>query len=187
MTNYTFSQVCKAAGKDPFYIKNIQRALDLPIPEKNESYSKSYVEFLTTIISLRAFSVPLKKITELFELEKKILVLLHVDALTDSKTWYLDACGRNNNSGHPENQLLLTEYDLGFPVTAEHVQHNLDFGERDKELFKGIEMGEDVRNVLSKYLDMVHEIRKKMRQEEIVLVNALDWAEKIGDKPYLKR
>jgi hypothetical protein len=80
--------------------------------------------------------------------EKQILRLLHVDSPGNSPTWYLDACALPDAKKGLETRLLLSGYDLGFRLDATAVQDALDFGAREKELFKGADMGEDVRNLL---------------------------------------
>lgn len=189
---YSFSDICDALGKSPFYVRNLQKTLGLPLPDgrKDEKkkrrprgkkmdqlsggYCPRYLTFLEKVVAMRAFNVPLARIAELFELEKKILVLLHLDGLYNSDTWYFGAAGsRELTDGH----LLLTGHDLGFPLVDGAIQHNLDFAEREAELFNGEEMGEDVRRVLTKYHAMLQEIQSMIRREQPVLRNALDWAE----------
>ena len=161
-------------GKSSFYVKNLQRALKLYVPDKKTGYSLQYLRFMEKAVSLRALNVPQEKIIDLFEVEKKILEMLHIDSISNSKTWYLDACVPHENG---DKHLLLTGYDLGFPIDEGHIQHHLDFSERNPELFKGSEMGEDVRLVLEKYTGQLEDIKKKVHQEEPVLRNALAWAE----------
>lgn len=190
---YTFTELCNALGKGSFYVRNLQKSLGLPVIhgrddgkkarprrrtrkkiEKKSGYSARYLVFLEKVVAMRAFNVPLSKIVELFEVEKKILTLLHLDSLYDADTWYFGSAEPQELS---DGHLLLTGHDLGFPIVDGDIQHNLDFAERETELFDGEEMGEDVRRVLTKYHAMVHEIRSTIRKEQPVLRNALDWAE----------
>ena len=67
---------------------------------------------------------------------------------------------------------------LGFPLDAESVQPTLDFGERDTELFKGHEMGEDIRRILKKYSGQLDDIRRRINKEKPVLETALLWVRK---------
>ena len=59
------------------------------------------------------------------------LQLLHVDS-TGSRTWFLDSCGVTT---HPERRLLLTNHDLGVPLTGGEVQTGLNFADSCPELF----------------------------------------------------
>lgn len=174
--DYTYNDMCTAVGKSRLYVRNLVRALGLPIAMNGEGYSREYVRFLEKAVSLRAFSVSVQRIVDLLEIEKKILRLLHIDSLSQSMIWYLDGCCRESES---RNCLLLTGYDIGFsadPKAPGHVQHHLDFSPRDPELFTGAEMGEDVRRVLEKYHELVEDVRKRVEQETPVLRDALSWA-----------
>jgi hypothetical protein len=178
MDGFSFPDLCRILGKDAFTIKGLQRHLELHMPEKGGVYTQSYAIFMEKIVALRAFNVPQEDIKALFETEKKILRLLHVDTLTDSPTWYLDACVSAEDCEGAADRLLLTGHRLDFPAGAPAVQHNLDFGRRDPELFKGVEMGEDIRRVFRKYLTLLDALTERIRKERPVLRNALDWAER---------
>jgi hypothetical protein len=180
MTSFTFTELCAMLGRESPYVHNLQRLLGLHIPGKGEGYSQSYLIFMEKVVSLRALHVPQDEIRELFETEKKILRLLHADSLTGSLTWYLDACAGGNGDDNHHNdpapdRLLLSGCRLGFPLDADVVQPTLDFGERKPELFKGHEMGEDVRRVLRKYRTQLADIRTRIEKEKPVLENALLW------------
>lgn len=170
-------------GREYPYIHSLQRHLELHIPTKGDGYSQSYVIFMEKVVSLRALHVPQDEIKDLFETEKKVLRLQHVDSLTPSPTWYLDACaGANSDDNHHNDpapdRLLLSGYRLGFDVTADIVQPTLDFGKRHAELFKGHEMGEDIRQILRKYRAQLDAIRRRVEKERPVLENALLWIRK---------
>ncbi len=174
-----FGEVCQMLGRDPLFVRTLQRQLGLHIPEKDAGYSQGYVIFLEKLVSLRALHVPLEDIRELFEVEKKILSLLHVDALDRSPTWYLDECnGEREQAVFPE-RLLLSGHRLGFRIDANMIQPTLDFGERHPELFKGREMGEDVFLVVRKYVSMVRAMRERIERERPILENALYWARRV--------
>jgi hypothetical protein len=169
----TFSQLCRKMGRSPHYIRNLQTKLGLHIPKDSEGYSLSYRVFLETIIILRAFSVPLEDIIELFEAEKRILKFLRVDTLSLSPTWYLDQCGRN---GEGINRLLLTNQDLGGSITDGGVQFHLDFRGAHGELFSGAEMGQDASRVMAAYETRLDKVRGRVKTEEVVLRRALAWS-----------
>lgn len=180
MKSYTLAALCRTLGRDALYVRNLQRLLELHVPEGGEGYSPAYVAFMEKITALRALHVPQSDITELFAVEKKILVLLHVDTLTNSPTWYLDDCGACDEKAPSEaGRLLLSGYRLGFSLDAEAVQHSLDFGPRNPELFKGTDMGEDIRRVVDKYLGLLGGVRQRIAKEKPVLENALSWAGRV--------
>lgn len=169
-----FNEVCQALCKPYPYLRQLQMKLGLHIPDDHtEGYAESYIAFLNTVVVLRTFGVSVEDIVDLFETEKKLLKLLKVDTLTNSKTWYLEFCGPATDGG---NRLLLTNYDLSRSVTPGAVQFHLDFGVRDQELFSGAEMGEDIRRVMGKYKKLLDKIHDRIRSEEPVLREALTWA-----------
>ena len=182
VAGFSFSELCKILGKDAVYVRNLQRLLDLHIPGKDHGYSQNYLIFMEKIVALRSFHVPQDEIKELFDTEKKIMRLLHADTLTDSPTWYLDGCGGSEEDEAASSRLLFGGYRLDFPLPARTVQHTLDFGPRAPELFKGSEMGEDLRRVMQKYHGLVNALRERIAREKPVLENALHWA-----RGFLKR
>jgi len=172
-TELTISECCKICGKSHIYVRNLQKAMELPILGKGSLYPRTYLHFLQRVIALRTFSVSLEDISDLFVKEKNILRLLKMDSLVNSPTWYLDQCG---DKGDSDCHLLLTGYNVGFPITQGTIQANLDFGSREKELFNGKEMGEDVRRSLDGYLKLLAEIKSRVTREKPVLQQALKWA-----------
>jgi hypothetical protein len=170
----SFSELCQACGKSQVYVKNIQTCLGLPAPAKDSGYSPAYARFIQAITALRAFSVPMSEIADLFTKEQIVLRLLKVDALGASFAWHLDHC---DPKGHKERRLLLTGYDVGFPIDGKVIQPNLDFGVQKQELFSGEEMGEDVRRALDSYRQLLAKVRARVDQERPVLNQALQWAE----------
>jgi hypothetical protein len=178
MNGFGFADLCRKLGREPVYILGLQRSLDLHVPEKDEGYSDAYAAFMRKVLHLRALHVPLDAVKALWETEKKLLALLHVDGLTDSPTWYLDACGSGDGRLSPDG-LLLSGYRLGFPVAAKVVQTSLDFGDRKTELFKGREMGEDVSLVLDRYREQLAVVRERMAGERRIVEDALSWARTI--------
>lgn len=172
MATFTVRQLSEKLGKDPLYVRNVQKTLNLHVPD-GEGYSLAYLRFLRKIIALRTFSVPMDDIVRLFEIEKKLLRLLRADTHSSSPTWYLDACA---GRGQHESRLLLTGYDLGVPVAGGTIQTSLDFGDMPPELFEGEEMGEDIGRILDQYLKLVDKTRHRTRNESPILRHALSWA-----------
>jgi len=172
---FTPARLCEILGKTQFYISNLQRALGLHVPGSGEGYSAAYVSFMEKIVALRTFNVATADIADLFTKEKRILELLKFDSLSNSPTWYLDACGSPQRS---DEHLLLTGHALGFSVDSTAIQTNLDFGKRDDELFEGHEMGEDVNRALAAYRKLATKICARVEKETPVLRNALFWGER---------
>lgn len=177
--NYRFSELCLALGKSPAAVRQLQRSLDLHVPEHLAGYSDAYLSFLEKVVWLRAFGISMERIAELLESEKRILRFLHVDSLSDSPTWYLDACRPATEAPLSETRLLLTDHDIGLTPDAYAVQHSLNFGRRDKELFAGAEMGEDLKLMAKKYWRLLDGVIETIGQEQMVLENALTWSRQL--------
>jgi DNA-binding transcriptional MerR regulator len=154
------------------------KSIDLPLPCKTQGYSEQHLNFLKKVISLRAFHVPVAQIKEIFDTEKKILLLLHVDSLSPSPSWYLDYC---TTPDIERNCLLLTGYKMDFALDSQAVQHTLDFNTKPPELFQGGEMGEDVRRVLAKYRELAKELQEKVAKELPLVEFALEWSAGLMD------
>ena len=142
------------------YLRGLQTRFDLPEFE-GAGYSDAYLEFLTKLVHLRALSIPEEALRNLWHIEKKLLLLLHADT-TDSPTWFLDACGATN---HPEQRLLLSNYDIGVEIPSKSLQLGLNFSNKLPELFTGRQMGEDGLRVLHDYLQLHTRIRSDIRAE----------------------
>ncbi len=175
---YTFAELCRLLGKDTLYIRNLQRGLGLPI--EADGYGEPYLRFMDKVVALRTFSVPMDRIRGLLDVEKKVLTLLHVDSLERTDTWFMESCCKPLRPGHC---LLLSGYDIGFPIASHEtgqLQHNLDFNQKDAELFSGAEMGEDIRRILRSYVQDLEAIRTTVEKEQTVLESALDWIAHTG-------
>ena len=174
----TLASVARRCGKPVTTLRTLQKSLGLHVPV-DDVYSEAYCRFLEKIVALQALHVSRPAITELFEKERQILRLLHVDSLSSSPTWYLDACAQPETRATLATRLLLSGHDLGFKLDATALQDNLDFGSRERELFRGKEMGEDVRKLLSDYLRLLAAIRQAVSAEIPAIRNALNWASKV--------
>jgi hypothetical protein len=118
----TFGDMAKALNRFPVQLSTLQKQFALPAFE-GAAYSDAYQTFLRTVISLRTLNVSDSALLDLWDLEKKLLQLLHADS-TGSATWFLDECGRTT---HPNCRLLLTNYDIGMSLDAQGVQPGLNF------------------------------------------------------------
>ncbi len=170
---YTHAEMCECLGKSVPYVRRIQTQMEVPFLKKGELYPDAYIRFMRKVISLRTFNVPVDEIKELFTREKRILEIMHFDAVSDSPFWYM---AEGEHPVKSESHLLLTGHDLGFPIASDAIQTNLDFRERERELFGGHEMGEDIRRVLEIYVKTLRKIDSRVRVEREVLMDALSWA-----------
>jgi hypothetical protein len=171
--------IATRCGRPVTALRTIQKTFALHIPTEGV-YSEAYCRFLEKIVALQALHVSRTALLEIFEKEKQILRLLHVDTLSSSPTWYLDDCAQPETKASLATRLLLTGHDLGFKLDAPATQDTLDFGSREKELFKGREMGEDVRKLLADYLRLFTAIRQTVSTEIPVIRNALNWASRLS-------
>ena len=140
---HTLGDMAKALNRSAVYLHGVQARFELPAMV-GSGYPEAYLSFLRTVVFLRMLNVSEESLRDLWHIEKKLLQLLHVDS-TGSSTWFLDSCGASN---HPERRLLLTNHDLGVPLTDSEIQTGLNFADSLPELFGGKEMGEYALSVL---------------------------------------
>ena len=167
---HTLAEMAGILNRSTVYLSGLQKRFELPVFE-GTTYPEAYLEFFRTVIYLRMFGISEEALRELWFLEKKLLILLHVDS-TGSRTWFLDACGRTT---HRERRLLLSNFDLGISLDAREVQTGLDFSERLPELFEGKAMGEDALRVLDDCLKREKSILRDVRSELPQVRAAVKW------------
>ena len=164
-----FAEVCTRLHRAPVYVRGLQRRFALPLLD-GASYTAAYVAFLETIIHLRILGVPEETLTQLWHLERKLMDLLHADAI-GSLTWFLDACGAADNRGQ---RLLLSNFDLGVYLPSGSLQLGLNFSSKTTpELFTAPEMGEDAILVLRQYVTLHQEILRDILMEYPIVGAAL--------------
>lgn len=168
---HSFGDLSKALNRSAVYLHRVQERFELP-PLEGDSYSDAYLAFLRTIVFLRAMNISEATLRHLWEVEKKLLQLLHVDT-AGSTTWFLDSCGKTT---HRERRLLLSNYDLGVPVPSQTLQLGLNFSDALPELFEGKEMGEDALRVLNLYIDLHTSIVCEVQRELPNVRAAVQWA-----------
>lgn len=166
----SFADMAKALNRSAIYLSGLQKRFELPAFE-GAAYSPAYLAFLRGVINLRTFDISEETLRDLWQLEKKLLQLLHVDS-TGSRTWFLDSCGATT---HPERRLLLTNHDLGIPLTGTEVQTGLNFASSLPELFPGQEMGEDALRVLREILRIRARILTDVSAELSHIRAAIKW------------
>ncbi len=167
----TFGAMAKSLNRSPVFVAGFQKRFELPALE-GAAYTPAYSAFLRRVIWLRTFDIPEETLRNLWHLEKKLLQLLHVDS-TGSRTWFLDSCGATT---HPERRLLLTNHDLGLPLTESEVQTGLNFADSLPELFAGKEMGADALRVLRECLKLRARVLSTLAAELPHVRDAVKWA-----------
>jgi hypothetical protein len=172
---HALADIAAALNRSPQFFRGVQARLALPAFE-GTGYSPAYFAFFRTVVYLRALNTSDDSLRDLWNLEKKLLRLLHADS-TGSPTWFLDSCGATN---HPRQRLLLSNYDLGVEVPARALQLGLNFSKDPlPELFAGAEKREDALRVLSDYLKLYGRIRADLATQDPLLREAMQWASQL--------
>ena len=151
----------------------MRKRFGLPVLEE---YPECYVAFLRKVRDLRNLGVSEEKLADLWDLERKLIAILHLD-LGGGELSLIEGCSAEAD---PEHRLLLSNADLGVPLMARDVQAGLDFSTgRPKELFEGKEMGEDALRLLGEYQILLQEFREILKSERRVLKESLSWCKTI--------
>jgi hypothetical protein len=175
MAMIKMSELCRTLGRSPAYIRKIQAALKIPM-HKDGTLPESIIPLIEKVLMLRAFSVPLEDIAELFRRERHVLESLRMDSLSTSSYWYLESCGQPSSEHQRERRLFLTDYDVGFDLAGGQVQAHLDFGRNQHELFTRAEMGDDSLRHIDRYFRQLDSVRDRVALEQTFLEQALLWA-----------
>jgi hypothetical protein len=170
MTMHSITDIARQFNRTVLYCRGLQERFGVAIYE-GSAYSNAYVAWFKTIIHLRSLGISEDALLKLWNLEKKILQLLQIDAV-ESPTWYLDSCGKKL---HRRRRLLLTNYDIKFTINANKLQLGINFHPKPVELFNGTEMGEDVLNVLQRYREQYRRIVADANTESRQLASAAGW------------
>lgn len=144
-----------------------------------EDYPECYVAFLQKIRDLRNLGVSEEKLGDLWDLERKLIEILHLD-LGGEELSLIEGC---SVEADPEHRLLFSNADLGVPLMSRDVQAGLDFQKRPSELFVGKEMGEDALRLLCEYRVLLQEVRGIVGRERKVMKESLKWAKSVGIPP----
>jgi hypothetical protein len=170
---HTLGDIAKALNRPVTQLVAWQRRFALPLCA-GAGYAEAYLGFLQRVSTLRTLNVSDELVDKLWQLERKLLTLLHVDS-TGSPTWFLDSCGQTS---HPERRLLLSNHDMGRTLDARTLQLGLNFAEQPSELFPGAAMGEDALRVLREYLQSHERAREAVQRELPNVREAARWAGK---------
>jgi len=169
----TSTSLSNALGRPALWISRQRKRFGLPVLE---DYPECYVAFLRKVRDLRNLGVSEEKLGDLWDLEKKLIAILHLD-LGGGELSLIDGCSAEAD---PERRLLLSNADLGMPLMARDVQTGLDFQSRPRELFEEKEMGEDALRLLGEYRDLLQEVRESVGRERVVLKSSLQWERAFG-------
>ena len=163
-------------GRPALWISRMRKHFGLPVLE---DYPECYEAFLRKVRDLRNLGVSEEKFGQLWDLERKLIEILHLD-LGGGELSLIEGC---SVEADPERRLLLSNADLGVPLMARDLQTGLDFQALPKELFEGKEMGDDALRILREYSDLLDETLKTVSRESKVLKNSLRWAKSLGFQP----
>jgi hypothetical protein len=167
---HSFSDLTRTLNRPAIYLRGLQSRFELPECD-GAGYSDAYLDLLKKLLHLRTLFIPEETLRNLWQIEKKLLQLLHADS-TGSATWFLDACGPRT---HPKRRLLLTNYDMGVEIPSKTLQLGLNFADRLPELFSGREMGEDALHLLNDYLKLYARIPSDIKAELPMVRAAARW------------
>ena len=146
----------------------MRKRFGLPVLEQ---YPECYEAFLRKVRDLRNLGVSEEKLGALWDVERKIIAILHLD-LGGGELSLIEGC---TVDADPDHRLLLSNADLGVPLMALDLQTGLDFQVRPPELFEGKEMGEDALRLLREYRKLLKEIMETVARERNVLKDSLRW------------
>ena len=161
-------ELAEKLGRPALWISRMRKRFGLPVLEQ---YPECYEAFLRKVRDLRNLGVSDEKLGALWDVERKIIAILHLDLgggeLSLIEGYTVDA--------DPDHRLLLSNADLGVPLMALDLQTGLDFQVRPLELFEGKEMGEDALRLLREYRKLLKEIMETVARERNVLKDSLRW------------
>jgi len=155
-------------GRPALWISRMRKRFGLPVLEQ---YPECYEAFLMKVRDLRNLGVSEEKLGALWDVERKIIAILHLD-LVGGELSLIEGC---TVEADPDHRLLLSNADLGVPLMALDLQAGLDFQVRPPELFEGKEMGEDALRLLREYRKLLKEIMETVARERNVLKDSLRW------------
>jgi hypothetical protein len=171
----TLAGIAAELGRDRLYLLGWIKRFELP-PGHGNRYPATYLSFFRTVAFLRLAQIPEEKLIELWNLEKKLMNLLHVDTST-SPTWMIDG---HAAAGNDSRRLFLSRFDMGTDLQSACVQPGLDFSPASAELFDGRDMGEDALRLLGIYLAELKPVLATVASQSALLGEAARWAGRMG-------
>ncbi len=166
-------ELLESLGRPALWISRMRKRLGLPVLEQ---YPECYETFLRKVRDLRNLGVTEEKLGALWDVERKIITILHLD-LGGGELSLIEGCSAEAD---PDHRLLLSNADLGVPLMSLDLQGGLDFQVRPRELFEGKEMGEDALRLLREYRKLFQGVRETIGRERKVLKEGLSWEKSVG-------
>ena len=170
------SELSERLHRPALWITRMRKRFGLPVLEV---YPECYEAFLRKVRDLRNLGVSEEKLGKLWDLERKLIEILHLDP-GGGELSLIEGCSAEAD---PDRRLMLSNADLGVPLMAQDVQAGLDFQSRPRELFEGKAMGEDALQILREYRCILQEVREIVKRERKVLSESLRWEKSIGIGP----
>jgi hypothetical protein len=167
------SELSIKLGRPALWISRMRKRFGLPVLEQ---YPECYETFLRKVRDLRNLGVSEEKLGALWDVERKIIAILHLD-LGGGELSLIEGCFVEAD---PDHRLLLSNADLGVPLTALDLQTGLDFQVRPPELFEGKEMGEDALRLLREYRKLLKSMQETICRERKILTEGLRWQKSVG-------
>jgi hypothetical protein len=164
--------LAQKVGKSVPFVMALQQKHGLPACK---DYREGYAVLVQKLIYLSLCSVPLKDSRDLLKSEHRLLELLKVDSLHETPDWFESLCTMDSGP----TRLLLSGYDIGYPVSGKIVQPGLDFSAREKELFPEHEMGANALLALTRYAQLLAPIQLQMVRELHGIQDAARWVRKV--------
>ncbi|MCP5540160.1 MAG: hypothetical protein H7A52_08480 [Akkermansiaceae bacterium] len=152
-------------------VTKLQVRFHLPV-FAGKRYAPAYLEFLRTVVQLLALNVKENALTDLWDLELKLLNLMQAGLGNASPTWFLDQCGARRNR---RRRLLLSQFDIGVELPPLAIQPGLALNDSPPELFDGRDMGEDELTILELYLNRLESIHHIVDREWPRAAAAAKW------------
>ena len=166
-------ELAEKLGRPALWISRMRKRFGLPVLEQ---YPECYETFLRKVRDLRNLGVSEEKLGALWDVERKIIAILHLD-MGGGELSLIEGC---SVEADPDHRLLMSNADLGVPLMALDLQAGLDFQVRPPELFEGKEMGEDALRLLQEYRKLLSGIRETIGRERRALRESLRWEKGLG-------
>lgn len=169
----TLADLSDHLGRTVLWIRRMRKRFGLPMLEQ---YPECYEIFLRKVRDLRNLGVSEEKLELLWNLERKIIEVLHLD-LGGGDLSLIEGCSVEID---PNRRLLLSNADLGVPLMARDIQAGLDFQLHPPELFVDKEMRADALRMLGEYRKMLQHVREIIAVERKILTVGLKWQKSVG-------
>ena len=148
-------ELAEKLGRPALWISRMRKRFGLPVLE---SYPECYETFLRKVRDLRNLGVSEEKLGALWDVERKIIAILHLD-LGGGELSLIEGC---TVEADPDHRLLLSNADLGVPLMALDLQAGLDL------------------ILLREYRKLLQGVREVVGRERGVVARSLRWERSVG-------